>query len=503
MIAIVESATLVGVDAQPVSVEIELSDGLPAFSIIGLGDASVKEARYRVQAALRSAGLAPSARHITVSLAPADVRKDGAALDLPIALGLLVQLGHLPPESLAGTVVVGELGLDGSLRPIRGALAVAMTAARRGARRVVVPQPNAREAAAVSGVCVLAPRSLLEIVAHLQGRAPLEVRTSSPSDERPPPDEPDLADVRGQRMARRAIEIAAAGRLSLLMVGNPGCGKTMLARRLPSLLPTLSDAEAIEVTKVWSASGLTLDRGGLIFRRPFRAPHASISQAGLIGGGHPVRPGEVSLAHHGVLFLDELAEMPRRVLETLRQPLEDREVVISRARQTIRMPSAFMMVAATNPCPCGWYGHPERACRCNEADRARYRQRISGPLLDRMDLIVDAPAVPSDELVRAPRGESSSPVRERVWAAQGRARARSGATSSELSGRKLWMDAGLREDAQTLLRTAAERLSLSARAVERLLRVGRTIADLEGSSRVEADHISEALAYRESSMLTG
>jgi magnesium chelatase family protein len=501
MIATVESATLVGVDAVPVSVEVDLSEGLPSFSIIGLGDASVKEARYRVQAALRSCGYRLPPDHITVNLAPADIRKDGAALDLSIALGLLLQLGAIPEESLAGTVVVGELGLDGALRPVRGALAVAMMAEATGARRVIVPRANAPEAAAVPGVAVLAPRRLEELVDHLDGRSPLEIhRGRGPSLARQP-DDSDLADVRGQSLARRALEIAAAGRLSLLMVGNPGCGKTMLARRLPALLPPLTEAEALEVTKVWSASGLTLRRGGLVESRPFRAPHTSISQAGMVGGGNPIRPGEVSLSHRGVLFLDELAEMPRRVLETLRQPLEDREVVISRARQSVRMPAAFMLVGATNPCPCGWYGHAERRCRCSESDRIRYRQRVSGPMLDRMDLVVDTVSVPPEELVRAPRGESSADVRARVETAEARAAARPGPPTAELGGRRLWEAARLDREATALFSEAATRLSLSARSSERVLRVSRTIADLDDAETVGSAHLSEALAFRESSML--
>jgi len=500
VISCVESATLVGVEAIPVSVEVEMSEGLPAFSIIGLGDAAVKEARFRVQSALRSTKRAPPASHWTVNLAPADLRKDGASLDLPIALGLLGQLGQIPEDALAGTIVVGELGLDGSLRPVRGALAVAMMAKAHGARRLIVPHANGNEAAAVRDVAVLAPERLDSLVDHLEGRRPLE--TSEPgSHTAPGRDGPDLADVRGQTLGRRALEIAAAGRLSLLMVGNPGCGKTMLARRLPSLLPELEPDEALEITKVWSASGLTLTRGGLVRERPFRAPHPSISQAGLVGGGRPVRPGEVSLAHRGVLFLDELAEMPRRVLEALRQPLEDREVVISRARQSIRMPAAFMLVAATNPCPCGWYGHPDRACRCTDSERLRYRQRVSGPMLDRMDLVVDTPSVPVEDLVSAPRGEGSAPVRTRARQAEARARARDGACAAELGGRRLWSSARLDDGARALLRAAATRLALSARSTERILRVGRTIADLADSPAVTEDHLSEALAFRESSML--
>lgn len=496
-----DSATLVGVDALPVSVEVEASEGLPTFSIIGLGDVAVKEARFRVQAALRSCGLGLPPTHCTVNLAPADVRKDGAALDLPIALGLLIELERLPPETLAGAVVVGELGLDGALRPIRGAVAVAMMARERGARRVVVPRANAPEAAVVSGIEVWAPRRLDELVDHLEGRSPLELFRSAPTSNRGDPEEPDLADVRGQELARRALEVAAAGGLSLLMVGNPGCGKTMLARRLPGLGSALSEVEALEVTKVWSASGLTVNRGGLIERRPFRAPHPSISQAGLVGGGRPIRPGEVSLAHRGVLFLDELAEMPRRILESLRQPLEDRVVVISRARQSIHLPAAFTLVAATNPCPCGWYGHPVRSCRCTEMDRSRYRQRISGPMVDRMDLMIDTPSVSAEDLVRSPRGEPSSRVRQRVEAAQRRAVERDGRLVGELSGRRLWRASGLGDAEKSLLRMAIARLSLSARGTERMLRVSRTLADLADAETVTEAHLSEALAFRESSLL--
>jgi len=502
MVATVLSATLIGVDASPVTVEVDRSEGLPSFSIIGLGDAAVKEARYRVQCALRSCGIDPPARQTTVNLAPADLRKDGASLDLPIALGVLVQMGVVDEEALADTLAAGELGLDGTLRPIRGALAMAQLAQTRGYRRLLLPPANAREAAAVGRVAVLAPMTLERLLGHLSGHDPLEACRPSPL---PPRDErePDLADVRGQLSARRALEIAATGRLSLLMVGSPGCGKTMLARRLPSILPPLGERESIEVTKVWSAGGLTHGRGDLVRQRPFRAPHSTISPAGLVGGGHPIRPGEVSLAHRGVLFLDELAEMPRRVLETLRQPLEDHEVTIARARQSVRMPAAFMLVAATNPCPCGWYGHPERPCKCAEPERMRYRRRISGPMLDRMDLVVDAPAVPIDELIRAPAGEPSRPVRDRVKAGCEFAQRCRGQSVTGLSGHALWSAAGLSAEAQTLLRDAGQRLAFSARGTDRLLRVARTIADLESSSTVQEVHVEEALGYRESSLLAG
>jgi magnesium chelatase family protein len=495
MVSQVRSAVLLGIDASPLTVEVDVSTGgLPRFEIIGLGDTAVKESRHRVQAALRSAGLWEHRTPVMVNLAPADLRKDGAALDLSIALALLLAGDRLPARTLDDVLVVGELGLEGTIRPIRGALAVASLARSAGCRAVVVPPANHHEAAAVPGIEVRSAPNLGSLVQSLTGDAPAAV----PS---PPPlpaqrDGSDFKDVRGQGAARRALEIAAAGGHNVLMVGPPGCGKTMLARRLPSILPPMSEAEAVEVTKVWSAAGLT-QRSGLIRERPFRSPHPSTSQAGLVGGGTVLRPGEVSLAHQGVLFLDELPELPRRVLEALRQPLEDRSIVLSRARHSVRFPASFMLVAAMNPCPCGWLDHPSHPCVCAPARVVQYQQRLSGPLRDRFDLTVQTAPLETDDLFAADApAEASAVIRARVIEARRRARARQGCINAEVGGRNL-DGFRLNDDAVHTLKRAATHLSLSARSVDRVRRIARSIADLACVPRVGSDHVLEALQFRE------
>ncbi len=503
MLAKVLSATLAGVDARMVQVEVDLAQGLPSFATVGLAEGAVREAKDRVRAAIKNSGYSFPLGRITVNLAPAAVRKEGTGYDLPMALGILAAAGALDEGALAGIMICGELSLDGELRPVPGVLPMTLAARDFGCRQVLTPAENVREASLVDGVHAFGVRRLQEAVDFLAGQIQLapertDIRAVF-SEQRQA--EPDFSEVHGQEAVKRAFEIAAAGGHNLLVCGVPGAGKTMMARRLPSILPALTLEEAYETSRIYSCAGLLPAESPLITVRPFRSPHHTVSDAGLIGGGRVPRPGEVSLAHNGVLFLDELPEFRKQVLEVLRQPLEDGAVTIARAASSLRFPARFMLVAAMNPCPCGYLGDPARPCTCPPQAVQRYRSRLSGPLLDRIDLHIEAPPVPVQELLNRPAGEPSASIRARVQAARllQAERFRKEANlycNAQMGAREVRQYCTLDAASHALLRQAVSRLGLSARAFHRIVKIARTIADLEAAPSLRESHVAEAVQYR-------
>lgn len=490
-LAVLYSRALAGMQAPLVTVEVHLANGLPSFTIVGLPEAEVKEAKDRVRAALQTARFEFPARRITVNLAPADLPKESGRFDLPIALGILAASGQIPADRLPEYEFAGELALTGDLRPFRGALAMTCQAVRDG-RAFILPCDNAAEAALVAEARVYPAGSLLQVCAHLAGAGPLSPAQAGSASERAP--QPDLADVKGQAHAKRALEIAAAGGHNLLFLGPPGTGKSMLAARLPGILPPMTDAQALESAAILSLTGAF--RPALWGQRPFRQPHHSASGVALVGGGSIPRPGEISLAHHGVLFLDELPEFDRKVLEVLREPLESGRICISRAARQAEFPAEFQLVAAMNPCPCGYLGDVSGRCRCTPEQVNRYRAKLSGPFLDRIDLQIEVPALPQEQLLQAAAGEASAAVAERVEAAYRRQLQRQGKPNAKLGSREIDRWCVLDQAGTQLLQLAMTRLNLSARAYHRILKVARTIADLAGCEQIAGQHVAEAVQLR-------
>ena len=503
MLAKVLSSAVIGIDAYLVEVEVDIASGLPCFTTVGLPETAVKESRERVKSAIQNSGYRFPDDRITVNLAPAHIKKDGTGFDLPMAIGILAATRHTPVERLDEYLILGELSLDGRIKPVAGSLPMALEARRAGYRGIIVPSGNGLEAAVVGGIKVLPAETLSQVVSFLNDDLPLEPAN---------PDlewiwthargrEDDFAEVLGQEHAKRAIEVAAAGGHNLLMIGPPGSGKTMLARRIPTILPVLTFEEAIETTKIYSVVGMLEKDQALIVQRPFRSPHHTVSDAGLIGGGHIPRPGEVSLAHNGVLFLDELPEFKKHVLEVLRQPLEDHWVTISRAASTLTYPAGFMLVAAMNPCPCGYLSDPNHACTCSAPQIHRYRSKISGPLMDRVDIHVEVPAVPYRDLTaRSGQEEPSLEIRKRVTDARKRQERRFRRSrihcNAQMNSRQIKAFCVIDDDCERLLETAIKKLALSARAYHRILKIARTLADLAGHGTIGAQNIAEAIQYR-------
>jgi magnesium chelatase family protein len=502
MLANVSSCALQGLDGVIVEVEVDTSRGMPGLTVVGLPDAAVRESRERVRSAIKNSGLIYPGKRITVNLAPADIRKEGPAYDLPIAVGVLIASEQAWPQAVEDALIIGELSLDGSVRHVDGILPVAAVAREEGLSRVFVPAEDAAEAALIGDLEVVPVENVAQLAAHLQGLR--EIPSYDPDDDPtaapPPPYATDFAEVKGQEHVKRALEVAGAGSHNVIMSGPPGAGKTLLARSMPSILPEMTIDEALEVTKIYSVLGLLPPETPLIRHRPFRAPHHTISHAGLVGGGSWPQPGEISLAHRGVLFLDELPEFSRRTLEVLRQPMEDRHVVISRATGTLAFPANFTLVAAMNPCPCGYYGDPVRECSCSTTQVTRYQKRISGPLLDRVDIHVEVPRVDYNKLTDDRLGEPSSSIRARVEQAREVQRQRFNgteiSTNADMGPAEVRTFCRLDDAGRSLVRAAMQQLQMSARAFHRILKLSRTIADLARSEEIETAHLAEAIQYR-------
>ena len=500
------ASALVGIEAMTVEVEVNITPGLGMF-LVGLPDNAVRESQERIRSAFDNSGLKMPGKKVVVNLAPADVRKEGSSLDLTIAVAILAAAGQVAPDRLGGYIIMGELSLDGTVKPIRGALPIAVNARRNGFRGFILPRENAAEAAVAEGLETIAAGSLKEVVDFLNGDAavPPYVHETTEGDEAESPYEEDFADVKGQAHVKRALEVAAAGGHNVIMIGSPGSGKTMLARRMPTIMPHMTTAESLETTKIHSIAGKPGSTRGLMTHRPFRAPHHLASQVALIGGGTNPQPGEISLAHNGILFLDELPEFDKTALETLRQPLEDGVVTITRVSGSLTLPSRFMLVCAMNPCRCGWYGHPSGRCTCSESQVESYMRRISGPLLDRIDMHIEVPSVEYEAMRRREKPETSAQVRQRVNAARDIQKRRFAGTAVSCNAYMTPAMIGeyclLDQAGERLMKGAFDRLGLTGRSHDRILRMARTIADLDGSERIEAAHLAEAIQYRSSNLL--